>query len=73
MSCSELRIGLIITQLRSIMESLFHDKKVPYTLSRETRNLIELIGETKNKSTEEDIIKKEINIVKNQLAGNCDP
>jgi hypothetical protein len=40
------------------METLFQDKNVPYSLSRETRNLIELIGETKNKSTEEEIIKR---------------
>jgi hypothetical protein len=46
------------------MEFLFGDKKVPLTLSRETRNLIEIIGETKNKSNEEEIIKREISAVK---------
>jgi hypothetical protein len=34
------------------MDYLFQDKKIPLLLSKETRSLIEMIGETKNKSTE---------------------
>lgn len=52
---------------------LFEDKKTPQALSKETRTLIELIGETKNKSVEEEIIKKEIIFVKTQLSCNPDP
>ena len=49
------------------------DKKTPQDLSKETRNLIELIGETKNKSNEEDIIKREMTFVRTQLATSPDP
>lgn len=34
------------------MDYLFQDKKIPQLISKETRALIETIGETKNKSTE---------------------
>ncbi len=34
------------------MDYLFQDKKIPHLISKETRMLIETIGETKNKSTE---------------------
>lgn len=40
------------------MDYLFQDNKIPQNLSKETRDLIETIGETKNKSTEEDIIHR---------------
>jgi AP-4 complex subunit epsilon-1 len=55
------------------MDSLFQDRKTPRTLNQETRSLIELIGETKNKSTEEDLIRKEIVFVKTQLGARPDP
>ena len=55
------------------MEYLFQDSKTPQFLSRETRLLIETIGETKNRSTEEEIIGREIQSVKRQLSQPCDP
>lgn len=55
------------------MEYLFQDSKTPQFLSRETRLLIETIGETKNRSTEEEIIGREIQSVKRQLTQPCDP
>jgi AP-4 complex subunit epsilon-1 len=49
------------------MDFLFVDKKVPQNITRETRLLIDTIGETRNKETEEEIILREIGLVKEQI------
>lgn len=54
------------------MEYIFQDKKIPWTLSKETRNLIETIGETKNKELEEELILKEIQAVRTHISGPID-